>query len=385
VLIELGNPAYRWHPDERWPVAQRDSAPRVTYLTFPDTDADGLGGYSMPEVHDDSLYPAPLAGALGSFPAGIDVRGIDNRSVRRLIIDGYLGARGGMNALPNHEVLKAVAGGWQAVSLASDATWVRSVTHPGHGVETVLADYFGCPVGAPADLEDTHWTRHGMPGVGPAFGAGIEATILGSGFDIASLMLGGGLLGETGTATATTATSLTSNSAVSHATNDLAGQIVVAWSNGVVGLITGNTSGTNTVLTVDRWYVMATPGGSAGSTPSGTTGYTIMQGSLPAYFAGLTNSSTPVTGVLSGEYTTAGGGLIRKISPYAHTAGTSTFTLIPVFTANGTDVLPFTANMIGFSCSISSTVRNFCQTVPNAAATFNLSGDSATYTETITV
>jgi hypothetical protein len=34
-------------------------------------------------------------------------------------------------------------------------------------LEAYLAEWFDCPAGHPADLEDTHFTYHGPPGVGP--------------------------------------------------------------------------------------------------------------------------------------------------------------------------------------------------------------------------
>ncbi len=369
MLVELGNPAPKATPG--------DLTPRVTYFRFPEHDEAGVGGYTMVGEHHDDLFPDDLQAALS---------GVSSKASRRLLIDGYLAARDGMNSLPNHEPLKAIlGGGWASQANGADATWVQS-DNP--ALELLLSEYFGCPIGAPSDVEDTHWTRNGMPGVGPGPFAGAVMLETNAGFDLHALETGGGLLGETGTATATSATSLTTNSATSHATNDLAGQTVIAWSSGAYGLITANTSGTNTVLTVDRWYVPATPGGTAAATPSATTGYTIMTGSLPAFFMGLTATATaPASGdtTLTGEITTSGGGLIRKICPYAHTAGTNTFTLTPVFTCNGTDSLPVTVAKIGVSPSLTSGFKNMFQTLLNATATFSLSGDSATITETVTI
>lgn len=367
MLVELGNPAPKATPG--------DITPRVTYIRIPEHDRNGVGGYSQPAVHDDTLFPDELASVL---TAGMD------RKTRRLLIDGYLAHPSGVKGFPYHEAFRIVLADWVNHSSA-DPSWVWS-DHA--GLEQMLADYFGCPIGAPADVEDTHWTRNGMPGVGPGPYGGATMLETNAGYDLHALETGGGLLGETGTATATTATSLTTNSATSHVTNDLAGQTVIAWSSGAYGYIVSNTSGTNTVLTVDRWSVPATPGGTAASTPSGTTGYTIMCGSLPAFFMALTaNSGAPASGdtTLTGEITTASGGLIAKICPYAHTAGTNTFTLTPVFTCNGSDSLPVTVAKIGVGPSIVSTVKKMFQTLLNATATFSLSGDQATVTETISI
>src|SRR5689334_19394246 len=75
------------------------------------------------------------------------------------------------------------------------------------------------------------------------------------------------MLMESGTATATSATTLTTNSGTNHASNDLAGQIIVTsnnntWASGTItyGLILSNTSGSNTVVTVDQWNSLVTPG-----------------------------------------------------------------------------------------------------------------------------
>lgn len=370
MLVELGNAA----------ALKADNAdPRVTYLTIPEADEQGLGGYTQPDQHDDSMFPEELATAL---------QGVASNSARRMIIDGYLSHPSGVRGFPEHEAFISIihpGGAWKSHSLL-DPTWVHCPGHP--GLEKMLGDYFGCPIGQPNDVEDTHWTRNGMPGVGPEPWSGINMLKTNAGNDLQSIIMGGGLMGETGTATAATATSLTTNSGTTHSTNDLAGQIVIAWTTGVYGLITANTSGTNTVLTLDRWYVPATPGGAAATTPSGTTGYTIMVGSLPAFFMGLTATVTsPVSGdtTLAGEITTAGGGLIRKICPYGHTAGVANFTLTPVFTATGSDALPVTVAKAGVGPSIVATVKQLFQTLLNATATFSLSGDQVTITDTVSL
>ncbi len=55
-------------------------------------------------------------------------------------------------------------GGLWSYHSDSPATWVESDSP---GLSALLAEHFGCPEGAPDDLEDTHWTRAGRPGVGP--------------------------------------------------------------------------------------------------------------------------------------------------------------------------------------------------------------------------
>lgn len=102
--------------------------------------------------------------------------------------------------------------------------------------------------------------------------AGPSALVVNSGNDIISKGLGGaGIYTANGTATSTSSTSLT-NTGAAFSTS-LVGQIVATPT--AYGVIE---SATATVLTIDRWYTYATPGGAAASTPSGTTTYVIIAG-----------------------------------------------------------------------------------------------------------
>lgn len=65
----------------------------------------------------------------------------------------------------------------------------------------------------------------------------------------------------------------------------------------------------------------------------------------PLCYIGLTeNNDAPAAGdvTLTGEITTAGGGLIRALASYAHSNGTNTASLVKVFTINANDVTPRT-------------------------------------------
>jgi hypothetical protein len=184
---------------------------------------------------------------------------------------------------------------------------------------------------------------------------------------------------EAGTATSTGTTSLT-NTGAAFGTTKYVGMWVVTPTRYAKIL-----SHTGTVLTVDRWYDPAAPGGAAGSTPSGTTTYLIVPGGLPAAYMALTaNNGAPAAGdtTLTGEITTAGGGLIRKICVYAHTAAAASYTLTAVFTANGSDSLPVTVAKMGIFDSMVSGDMVF-ETLLNATATFTISGDQTTVTETV--
>jgi hypothetical protein len=201
-----------------------------------------------------------------------------------------------------------------------------------------------------------------------------------SGNDVEARCLGGDVAGDTGTSTGTTSTTLT-DSGKSWTTNAFAGHVVAT--GGVYGVVLSNTG---TALTVDRWYAPATPGGAAGSTPSTGT-YVILPGGAPAWFMAITaNSTSPSASdtTLAGEITTAGGGLVRKLATYAHTAGASTYTLTATFTANGSDSLPVTVAKMGVFNSISSGLM-LHETLLNATATLTASGDACTVSQTVTM
>lgn len=195
--------------------------------------------------------------------------------------------------------------------------------------------------------------------------------------------MGGDTTALAGTATATTATSLTSSGFTASA---YVGHIVVAGNSAatfVYGVITANTT---TVLTVDRWYQPSSPGGSAASTPSATAPFFIAPYGAGAPFLALTANSSAAAGsdtTLAGEITTSGGGLIRKLATYAHTAGAASYTLTGVWTANGSDSLPVTlAKMAAFNSLTGGTMA--FEALLNATATLNASGDQLTGTLTVT-
>lgn len=203
------------------------------------------------------------------------------------------------------------------------------------------------------------------------------------GSDMQAAEIGGGGYGIGGTATASSATSLTATGTPFVASAYI-GQMVAA--DGVYGVITANTT---SVLTVDQWYSPASPGGAAGTTPSATAKYTILPGNAPAMFMALTanNSAAVATDTaLTGEITTAGGGLIRKLAAWAHTVGASSYTMAATFTANGSDSLPVTVAKAGMFNSIKATtgIMQF-ETLLNATASFALSGDQSTITQTVTM
>ncbi len=104
------------------------------------------------------------------------------------------------------------------------------------------------------------------------------------------------------------------------------------------------------------------------------------------YMALTANTTAPAAGdtTLTAEIATASGGLIRKQATYAHTGGTSTYTLTATFTANGNDSLPVTIGKVGIFNASSSGAMPW-ETLLSPTATISAVGDALTVTETITV
>lgn len=65
-------------------------------------------------------------------------------------------------------------GGIWATHSAEPPAWVESDSE---GLEALLAEHYGCERGAPDDLEETHHTDAGPPGIGPDH----EGTFVGEG------------------------------------------------------------------------------------------------------------------------------------------------------------------------------------------------------------
>lgn len=104
------------------------------------------------------------------------------------------------------------------------------------------------------------------------------------------------------------------------------------------------------------------------------------------YMSVSANATAPsaATTTLPGEITTPGGGLIRKQATYAHTGGTNVTTLTATFTANGTDALPVVIAKIGIHNHLTTAATCDYETLLNATATLNISGDNVAITETVT-
>lgn len=126
MQVEFGNPSPHQGPvDNREPVL----GPAVTYLSIPDS-------YTMTDGAD-----------------------IDK------IARGIATSANGVTNLPGHEALLCVvhqAGMWPHHG-AEAPSWVWSDNAE---FARQLGEWFGCPVGRPDDLEATHYTLAGVPGVG---------------------------------------------------------------------------------------------------------------------------------------------------------------------------------------------------------------------------
>lgn len=198
--------------------------------------------------------------------------------------------------------------------------------------------------------------------------------------------MGGDVAGMTGTATASSATSLTATG-TPFVASAFIGHIVVTSSAAMAyGVITANTT---SVLTVDQWYAPGSPGGAATTTPTATTTYTVLPGNAPYWYMALTTDAGAAVATdttLPTEYTTAGGGLIRKLATYAHTTGAASYSLAATFTANGSDALPKVIAKIGiFNTLVGATGRMQFETLLSSTATITTSGDSVTCTDTVSL
>lgn len=106
-----------------------------------------------------------------------------------------------------------------------------------------------------------------------------------------------------------------------------------------------------------------------------------------ATYIGLTaNNAAPAAGdtVLTGEITTAGGGLVRAQGAYAHTAGALTYTLTRIYTANASDALPVVIAKIGvFNAAAAGTM--VFESLLSSTASLGVVNDQVQVTETVTI
>jgi hypothetical protein len=203
--------------------------------------------------------------------------------------------------------------------------------------------------------------------------------------------------GESGTATATAATSLTNSGATFPTTGGGAaggpigyvGHIVCAGPNAsgtgstVYGVIVSNTG---TVLTIDRWVDAGSPF-AAGTTPNATAKYQVLPGQAPSWFMAL---STTVQSGAAGDTTLAGeittgtdSGLARAAyTTLTHTNGVASYSLAKTFTAGSTQTINSEA-LFNASSTTAAGVMSFESAEPNAPTL--VSGDTLAQTVTVSI
>jgi hypothetical protein len=204
-----------------------------------------------------------------------------------------------------------------------------------------------------------------------------------SGNDGQACCMGGDVAGFTGTATATTATSLTATG-TPFVAGAYIGHHVVAGS--VYGICTSNTT---SVLNFDQWYTPGSPGGAAGSTPGSTSTFVILPGNAPYWYMALTTDSAAPSAsdtTLPSEITASGSGCVRKLASYAHTTGVASYSLAATFTYTSTDQT-FGSRAIAkigiFNTLTGATGRMMFETLLAQTATLTATGDQVTITDVI--
>lgn len=197
--------------------------------------------------------------------------------------------------------------------------------------------------------------------------------------------MGGDVPGFTGTATATTATSLTATGTPFVASAYI-GHHVVAGT--VYGVVTANTT---SVLTIDQWYTPGSPGGAAATTPSGTSTYVVLPGNAPYWYMAITtDTASPgaTDTTLPSEITAAGSGCIRKLATYAHTTGVASYSLAATYTYTSTDQT-FGSRAIAkigvFNTVTPATGRIQFETLLAQTATLTATGDALTITDSVSL
>lgn len=205
------------------------------------------------------------------------------------------------------------------------------------------------------------------------------------------------------TGTSLTLTSTTGPSASSggppHNTGALIGCVIVMGQR--YGIILQHTVGPPAALTIDRWYDPTAPGGAAGSAPT-TANWVIVPGNAPAAQLGLSVATLTIAAAhafLTNDASTvseiwnSGGGLNRALGTYAHTVGTSTYTLTKTWTSTVSDPSSSTVHRVGVfvhavdaAPSTTTTGMMVYETNLSADAIItNNASDQLTVTETVTI
>lgn len=356
-------------------------------------------------VEGDDHIPVERDGPCVTYVEGLNGSAfdpdLDLSDFKGKLLDALTQRQGVINMPNSGDILAMVhPAGVMANHAGAPPSWIWSDNEE---FAQLLGRYYECPVGLPEDVEDTHFTLAGPPGVGGSV-VDMQMNTTQNGRDIIARSLGG-VVGATGKGSGCTATVLTTAS--TYTTNQWAGYLCVVAdttnSQCVYGLIQSNTNTSSaSTVTVDRWYNAATPSGSSSSgvgaaatTPAAGYEFIILSNAAPAFFVGISASSTaPATPdthtTLTSEITTGSGGLIRTgIGAgvvVAHSASAATWTLTCTFTANGSDSLPVTIASYGvFNSAVVTDVPNMLSyNTISPTATISASGDVLTLTVTYT-
>lgn len=182
----------------------------------------------------------------------------------------------------------------------------------------------------------------------------------------------------------------------------LVGRVIVAGpsaANGAPSAYGTIRDNTTTAVNIDFWHTINAPD-TVATTPSGV-GYAILPAGPPAFWMGLSiatrafnaadaflsNDGTTISEVFGASQT----GLSRQIAAYAHTSGTSTYTITKTFTFGGSDSASTVAKVGIFAHGVTATPTTTTSGVllfnTNLASTaaLNASGDNVQITDTVTI
>ena len=138
-------------------------------------------------------------------------------------------------------------------------------------------------------------------------------------------------------------------------------------------------SNSATVFTIDQWWNAAD---GTGTTPAATNGYMAVPSCTPRFMALTENAAAAAATdtALTGELTT--GGASRALATFAHTAGTSTYTMSKTFSITATFPAIHKGALFTASNPTAAGIMVF-EAVLNADASV-INGDSLAVTATIT-
>jgi hypothetical protein len=201
-----------------------------------------------------------------------------------------------------------------------------------------------------------------------------------SGRDLIAAAYGApGQFSGTNVATGSSATSLT-DTGESWTTDQFKGWTVIAEESTNTPVYGNVGSNTATVLTIDAWR---NNDDTSGTTPGSTANYAVYP-TMRARYMGLTENASAASAtdtVLTGEITT--GGCNRQLATYAHTGGTSTYTMVKSFSVTASFPAIHKGALFTASNTTAAGIMTF-EAVLNADANV-INGDTLQVTATVTL